>query len=463
MTSWPVVWTAVGLLGFVLSACGSSDDDTETNATHGVAGPGGSGGSGGEAAAGAGVGGGLGGSGGAEEPIGVWTANVRVSGEGEFGFEPAIAASADGHVYIPYCEVTSSPRFILAVSKDGGQTFDYPVTDDVENGMACDVTAAADENGSVYVAWIRYYFGATELDHSDVMLVASHDHGETWSEPAIVNSGDVDPPILNDRPWLALGSDGGVHLTFAHIPMSEFLAGGNNVAQWYTRSDDAGTSFSPLLQATPPSPDEHYLLGSFGVSVIGDDVLVPYADIALAGYALKEVGLMRLTKGAAAFVQEPVVVPSKNRASKGFPSVGGTPTASCFAFAGPDDDSSGLALELRRSTDSARRFGAPDIIANKQHGMVSSSVAANDDGECVVVWLDDRSGEEELYATLAHADGTHLEPLQVNDAPLALERDQTNHGGDYLNAWMAGRRAFTAWGDRRTGVQGIYSASMRVK
>ncbi len=90
-------------------------------------------------------------------------------------------------------------------------------------GGDCDV--AFDAAGTLYVA---------DLWGGSIAFAASRDGGSTWTHGTPLAG--LPPPA--DRPWLAGGSPGQIHLTYQDIQL--YMPG----VIWHTRSDDFGESWS---------------------------------------------------------------------------------------------------------------------------------------------------------------------------------------------------------------------------
>lgn len=124
----------------------------------------------------------------------VWSEKVRAS-DGQDGTEQhtgSIAvwgAGASARVAILYEDrSTANPQLRVAVSQDGGATFDasVPVSSHADNN-AIRGNIAVDEAGVLYAAWTRQYSG----DRWDyIWFSTSTDDGATWSpQRQIFNSG----------------------------------------------------------------------------------------------------------------------------------------------------------------------------------------------------------------------------------------------------------------------------------
>jgi hypothetical protein len=172
--------------------------------------------------------------------------------------EQAVDPSGSGYVY----EVWMGCRGIgFARSVNGGRSFGAPLTLPGSSGSASttwDPAVAVAPNGTVYATFIvskgsQYY----------PVVVASFDHGASF--PQVTS--DIPPDAKNwgDRPFLAVGPDGTVYLTWdygperasivyvcAHVGSCAFSAGDLNVVM--QKSIDGGKTFSKIVPISPGFP-----------------------------------------------------------------------------------------------------------------------------------------------------------------------------------------------------------------
>jgi hypothetical protein len=172
--------------------------------------------------------------------------------------EQAVDPSGSGYVY----EIWMGCRGIgFARSNNGGVSFGSPLTLPGSSGSASttwDPTVAVAPNGTVYAAFIvskgsQYY----------PVVVASFDHGVTF--PQVTSVVPPDAKNWGDRPFLAVGPDGTVYLTWdygperssivyvcSHVGSCAFSAGDLNVV--LQKSTDGGKSFSKMAPISPGYP-----------------------------------------------------------------------------------------------------------------------------------------------------------------------------------------------------------------
>jgi hypothetical protein len=106
---------------------------------------------------------------------------------------PTLAIAADGSYHVAwFTNGRARKGLFYASSNNGGQTFSQPmpIGDPVRNPARPFLLAA---NKTLWLAWKEF-----DGEHTTVRLMASHDDGHTWSEPATVaQTGDAsDHPLL---------------------------------------------------------------------------------------------------------------------------------------------------------------------------------------------------------------------------------------------------------------------------
>src|SRR5690606_7506920 len=81
---------------------------------------------------------------------------------------------------------TPGPDVRVAVSTDGGRSFDPSTIVDMQTCPCCRTAMAVGPDGSLYVAWRKIYPG----DVRDIVVARSRDRGATWDEPVRVAADD---------------------------------------------------------------------------------------------------------------------------------------------------------------------------------------------------------------------------------------------------------------------------------
>lgn len=136
----------------------------------------------------------------------------------------------------------------IAVSRDGGESFEEVAIVDRDVCPCCRTGLATGPDGAVYVVWRKIFAG----DVRDIAIARSTDGGATFSEPVPVHrDGWVFPGCPHAGPTIAIDEAGGVHVAWYT---------GKEGAQgtYYAASTDGGRSFgTPIGLLTgewvPPS------------------------------------------------------------------------------------------------------------------------------------------------------------------------------------------------------------------
>jgi hypothetical protein len=162
-----------------------------------------------------------------------------------------------GYVYEAWMGCTS---IAIARSIDGGRSFNAPAALPGSSGThnAWDPAVPVGPNGTVYAA-----FMASRNDQSHPVRDASFDHGQTFTQVASLR-----PPVSKnwgDRDFIAVGSDGTVHVTWDYGPSAAavsficsssgscgYSAGDVNLVM--QKSTDGGRTFGPMGYVSPGFP-----------------------------------------------------------------------------------------------------------------------------------------------------------------------------------------------------------------
>jgi hypothetical protein len=393
----------------------------------------------------------------APAPAQRWSQNIRVSRPSDSGFEPAIAGDGNGHVFIGYMNIepaSMTSSVVIAVSADDGASFVYPIEHQVADGAAGDVTVAADQKGNVYAVWGNYHLPAAAPKWSDLVFTHSSDSGQTWSPPAPISNGmQAGVTYWNDRPWIRLDDAGALNVVFAHRDATQAMT---ETRPAFLRSTDTGVSFSAMSSLTiPPQPSGTFFHSYFGFAPVGNELLIPYAEQNPQLQSTSSVGILRVSPAGAGVQAQSLEEFSGSAPDKAFPTVAGTPQALTFAASAPLGTRD--VLGIVHSADDAQSFGAP-LPPDRGTGDEEFSAAASDaSGRCVIVWLDNRSGSEELWSVVVEPSGQLGTTRRINDAPMNLAN--AGQEGDYLDVTVVGEKALVTWADRRTLPQAVYFSS----
>jgi hypothetical protein len=181
----------------------------------------------------------------------------------------------------------------------GGWDFEMPGLDRA-NGMpvtAVDLSQGP-QRGTLYVNWIDARNG-----DPDVFVAASHDGGETWSQPVRVN----DDPIRNGKAqfftWLAVDPvDGSLNVAF----YDRHDTTGTLTGLTFARSTDGGRTFvNYKINQTPFACDPKVFFGDYlGVAAYGGRVVAAYMHFTSDKDLALSAALFRFKPGTQELVHE---------------------------------------------------------------------------------------------------------------------------------------------------------------
>lgn len=392
-----------------------------------------------------------------------WGANVRVCPQGAECLEPQLALAADGTLYVAYTVTSSATRqsqVAVAVSTDDGATFVEKKRFPGSEGYAYSPTLAVDATGAVLLAWNDYHLGAGQEDYgtADILLATSADQGGTWSTPSSL-SGPI-ASALHYRPWLtvdALGVD---------VVWQRYEA--QTSSMLFARSVDGAATFSfPALLPDDAGPYDYVDPRGPGARLASGELLLPYQrlgyDLSNGGY-LSQVGVQRYQQDAQGAVTAMGGVDVKRLfytrevAVDPMPSLAALPSGRrCLAFVdAPSRDSDVFVLAADDAFTTAMRPHALPGGAGTTQFAPRAQLDAQ--GRCHVTWLDNRTGEWELWSAIVGADGAVLEPERVSDARFA-EDGVGKRVSEVTGLALGAARRYAAWTDTRDGHQAVYLSS----
>ena len=279
-----------------------------------------------------------------------------------FGFLSDIASSGD-NVYVTWTDVTDKSVIVLVKSTDKGATFSDPVriSTSSDNARSAAVAVSGD---NVYVTWQDFSVSTSTLE-PDIFFAVSTDGGATFSKPINVSNNQG---TLSKNPVIAAFGNN------VYVVWADCLPNGTNCKILYTKSDNAGTSFSStpvvLTAAESSLPD---------VKAFEDKVYIVYGQSSpVNGVQVRDVFLLKSTDGGNTFAS-PVNL-SDSLAVQGF-----TNPASNNPNIGVSGDNVGITWEERvaspaphweiyfvGSTDAANTFNKPISINSSPEGLDST-------------------------------------------------------------------------------------------
>ncbi|MEW5739515.1 MAG: sialidase family protein [Myxococcota bacterium] len=392
-----------------------------------------------------------------------WGANVRVCPEGVACFEPQLAVGADGTLYVAYTVNLGSSQsaVALAVSTDDGATFTERRRFTGSEGYAYTPTLVVTPGGAVLLAWNDYQVGSGgqgDYGTGDIMLSTSTDQGLTWSQARAI-SGPTGT-ALHYRPWLSVDAQG-VDVVWQRYE--------NQVSSvLFARSTDQGVNFTvPALLPDDAGPYDYVDLRGPSARLDSGELLAPYQrvgyDLMNGGYQ-SQIGVHSYQQDAQGtvtsmggvdlkrlyYTREVPVDPQPSLAALGS-------GRRCLAFVdAPSRDSDVFVLAANEAfTSNMRPHALPGGTGTTQLAPRAQLDAA---GRCHVTWLDNRTGQWEVWSALIGTDGVAAEPERVSDA--RFPEDSVNKRlSDVTGLALTATHRFAAWTDTRDGIQSVYLSS----
>jgi hypothetical protein len=388
-----------------------------------------------------------------------WGANVRVCAEGVECLEPQLALASDGTLYVAYTTlVNGGAQYAigLAVSTDDGATFTERKRFTGADGYAYSPTLAVDSTGAVLLAWNDYHPGASQQDYGtgEIYLAVSTDQGQTWSTAQPVSG----PPSgsLHYRPWLSADAQG-VDLVWQRYEAQDST-------MLIARTVDHGTTFTiPALVPTEAGTYDYTTPRGPSARLASGEFLLPYQrlgyDLTNGGY-LSQVGVQTLQQDAQGAVTSmggldvKRLFYTRDLQLDPMPSLAAGGTRRCLAFLdAPSRDADVYVMTADGPfTSDQRPHEVPGGTGTTQFAPKAQLDAQ---GRCHVTWLDNRSGQWELWSLQVLADGSLATPERVSD--VAFPEDGVKKQlSDVTGLVLGATHRFAAWTDTRDGAQSVY-------
>jgi hypothetical protein len=382
------------------------------------------------------------------DPPSPWSAPVSVCAEGIACDSPLMVATPAGAVVV--VAESGSSSLAVAVYKQTATGFALARRFEGQNAVAMTPTIAL-RGSTLYLAYTDYeQTGGQEYGPGDLMLSTSPDFGTTWSAPTRINS--MPATSLLYAPRLTV-SAAGLDLLFIDTD------GRTTMENMYAHSDDDGLTFSVPVALPSGSAYDSLSVGAAGVRV-GDALEVPVArkgyDLVNGG-ELSTVEVLTIKPGPVMDAQTSKV--KRVFASRDFP-LDPVPVLDvsesgvrCMAYVdAPSRDFSVFVVRSEGPLDGSQRPlllpGGPGSV------QTAPAVVATAAGDCELAWLDNRSGDWELYQATLKADGTWKAPRKVS--PMGFTEDGITRS---LDAKVAMAQSATvrqlAWTDFRDGLESV--------
>lgn len=179
-----------------------------------------------------------------------WSAPVTVNEGEEFGSHNfhALLAGTDGHVYAAWLSSVEGKSGVwLRTSADGGVTWGKAhAIHEAPTCPCCRTALALGPDGTLYASWRKIFDG----DVRDIVVMASKDHGATWSAPVKPrDDGWVYPGCPHAGASMKADATGAVHVAW-------WTGKGGAAGVWYARSSDGGATWAaqPIDTAATSAP-----------------------------------------------------------------------------------------------------------------------------------------------------------------------------------------------------------------
>jgi hypothetical protein len=241
-------------------------------------------------------------------------------------------------------------------------------------GGDCDV--AYDAGGTMYSAdtWL-----------GSLSVGASQDHGENWSGTALAATA----PVV-DRPWLAGGPGGTVHVTWQDLQFAM------PTAIWYSRSTDFAQTFLPAVPVVVADPAQPLSWeGNLVVAPSGSDLYLVYTRRSLGSLfdpVAETVWVASSHDGGATWSSQQIAT-RPTPASFLYPSIARDGLGALHVvFASPTDDAQ--PVWYTTSTDGVV-WSAPVKLLDGVAGF-APWVAAGPTGDVAVEWLGTHDAQPDL-------------------------------------------------------------------
>ena len=176
-----------------------------------------------------------------------WATPLQLSTTRFTGKSPKILADNSGIVYVAYSKPINEDRGIYIVkSTDEGKNWSDPIQVFNAEAAGWDIAdspeLATDQNGSVNVVWAKKSF--PEDGHLLALYTSqSGDQGSTWSNPSVVEEGD-----------LTWGQISGIHSSNLYRIWQEVDIS-TQLVNWHQFSIDGGVTWSLPTSVTDPEDD----------------------------------------------------------------------------------------------------------------------------------------------------------------------------------------------------------------
>jgi BNR repeat-like domain len=325
-------------------------------------------------------------------------------------WEPAVAVGPSGHVYVVAGRRHGMPKDkdfeqlqVIWRSEDGGATFSAPQPVSTEGLTHFDQRIAADAKGTLFVSYMDWEKDARGRSHSRLRVARSRDGGRTFfAQTATTKS-------VSDKPELAVSSDGmHIYIAFTSSPGPSMVASHDGGETWTEPAaivPNNGRHFWPEAMAVAPDGGVWLAVPSMSDSDIseGKETLVTLhvfhsSDRGQTWHDTELSTSPRLPRGCPHNPECPVkvntislAVDDRSRAHVAY-TEGAAPQQPYGLF-------------YKTTSDGGRTWSAPIPISAARRPKSGDTadhdyltVTASKEGRVCAVWVDDRRGALDAWA-----------------------------------------------------------------
>jgi hypothetical protein len=167
-----------------------------------------------------------------------WGQVIKISNMPGDSLAPVIAIDSSGHLYVAWANYDYNLfhyDIYFSYSTDNGATWSQEVNISNNPVNSTNPTAAVDNTGNIYVAWMDDH---AENWKEDIYFSRSIDNGINWT-PALNLS---NTPERSRMPAAAVDSAGNIDVVWMEDPSDNY-----EEEIYFTRSTDNGTNWTPML------------------------------------------------------------------------------------------------------------------------------------------------------------------------------------------------------------------------
>ncbi|MBK7864226.1 MAG: exo-alpha-sialidase [Archangiaceae bacterium] len=384
-----------------------------------------------------------------------WKQNVRVCPVLSRCYDGVFTVAAPGNIVVAYSkELTRSLAVGIAVSTDDGATFIEQKQLEVASHYAVAPGIVADGAGNVLVSFTEYVADQSGQGNGtgNLWVVSSTDKGATWSAPV---EATAPGEALDYQATLARSGS-------TYFMLWQRYDATGAIAQLSQSTDQGATWSAPREVPADPGAYGQFVFGHPAVPLADGHLLLPYQSIAYdltnGGY-LSHAGFLNIDPSPS-----PIATVAQDFKTLAYSS--GQKLDAETALAADPANQHSCAVFLDAPSRDYTLYGvvasggpfapdqkphAIDLSASTQLG---PSVALGADGECHLVWLDNRRGGWELWSGVLRPDGTLADREVVSDQ--AFYEDGKLTITTLTGLQVVGATRYAIWNDTREGQPSVF-------